>query len=360
MMMTPEHRPAQRQFVHQHINWDRVAARLTRYPAISRNFPLEVLEKRREKSPYYCHYMAWRLGVWSNEDRFQRLEELLCCAEKLPNWQHEKSLLSSPEFADFWSLFWQLQVAEHLCNVGTDVRWGKSGPDLSVGIDGKRWYIECYVLRKSFGLIEFLSELLQQIDPSIRVMYDPCLPFQLPQNEEGERVKPAQWCDAILSPFLNPAYLARKKEKARLVSPVEIYQQTNGKLHVVLEGEGEYQASDNAMGDPQFSLEKFLAEAVNAKQCSNNLKNCHPNILAASYLLSIAVQITSIAAIHSDSTILPKIGPNIDVFAMARPGFGIDGQLSKETLGVMKISKSQAADRKSLSQIADILSAEIE
>ena len=186
VMMTPEHPPAQRQFVHQYINWFRVAARLKRYPAIERNFPLAVLKGGCENPPYYCHYMAWRLGVWWNESNFERLEELLCCAEKLPCWRDEKSLLYSPEFGDFWSLIWQLQIAEHLCKVGTDVRWAKSGPDLSVRIDGKRWHVECYVLRKSFGLIEFLEELLQQIDPKIRVQYDPCLPFRLPQNGEGE------------------------------------------------------------------------------------------------------------------------------------------------------------------------------
>ena len=155
-MTTPPHNPTQRQFVHRLIDWERVESRLKLYPAIKRAFPVETLKHRCESKPYYCHYMAWRLGTWENESLFQRLEELLCCAEALPNWEQEKSLLSSADFADFWSLVWQLQVAEHLCGVGTDVRWANSGPDLSVKIDNKRWYAECYTPRKSFGLLEFL------------------------------------------------------------------------------------------------------------------------------------------------------------------------------------------------------------
>ena len=129
-MTTPQHEPAQRQLVHQLIDWERVRYRLERYPAIGRAFPLTTLKERCEKPPYYCHYMAFRLDTWCDESQFQRLEELLSCAVSLTNWKHEKSLLYSADYAEFWSLVWQLQVAEHLCQVGTDVSWAKSGPDL--------------------------------------------------------------------------------------------------------------------------------------------------------------------------------------------------------------------------------------
>ena len=100
------HEPARRKFAHQLIDWERIRCRLMCYPAIGRAFPLETLEKRSECPPYYCHYMSLRLSTWESESLFQRLEELLCCAEVLPNWKHEKSLRSSAEFADFWSLVW--------------------------------------------------------------------------------------------------------------------------------------------------------------------------------------------------------------------------------------------------------------
>ena len=191
-MTTLQHKPAQREFVHRLIDWKRVRCRLQRYPAIRRAFPLTTLEQRSESPPYYCHYMSWRLGTWENESRFRRLEDLLGCTEALPNWEHEKrSLVSSTDFAEFWSLVWQLQVAEHLCKVGTDVRWAESGPDLSVKVGAERWYVECYTPRKSFGLLRFIEELLRKLDSDIRISYDLCLPFQLPQNTDRDRFLPS-------------------------------------------------------------------------------------------------------------------------------------------------------------------------
>ena len=28
---------------------------------------MEMLREHEEKSPYYCHYMSWRLGTWEDE-----------------------------------------------------------------------------------------------------------------------------------------------------------------------------------------------------------------------------------------------------------------------------------------------------
>src|SRR5262252_5138239 len=143
---------AQQVLVERYISWDRVAQRLGRYEAIRRAFPLDLLHRHRATPPYYCHYMAWRLGTWFNESLFARLDELLANAERLQGWSGERGLLENPDFAAFWALVWQLQVAEHLCEVGSEVRWGNPGPDLSVLIDGRRLFVECYVFRKSFGL----------------------------------------------------------------------------------------------------------------------------------------------------------------------------------------------------------------
>ena len=158
-MSTPQQKSAQREFVHKQIDWKRVKYRCQQYPAIGQTFTMKMLKKHCESPPYYCHFMSWRLGTWENESLFQRLEDLLCCAKALPNWECEKkSLVGSAEFSDFWSLIWQLQVAEYLCEIGTDVRWGKSGksgksPDLSVKVGDECWYVECYMPHKSFGLL---------------------------------------------------------------------------------------------------------------------------------------------------------------------------------------------------------------
>ena len=228
-----EYKPAQREFVHPRIDWDRVRERRERYPAIGRAFPLKTLTEHCESSPYYCHYMSWRLGTWETESRFERLEELLCCAEGLPHWNHEKrSLVGSADFAEFWSLVWQLQVAEHLCKIGTDVRWATSGPDLSVKLGDERLYVECYVPRKSFGLLKFLEELLQKLDPDVRTSYDMCLPFSLPQNVSRD-----QFLDNILHSFRDPMYLEKAKEAAKKEYPVVLYKDPESSLHVYIEGE---------------------------------------------------------------------------------------------------------------------------
>lgn len=76
--------PAQREFVHRLIDWERIRVRCERYPAIRRAFPVPQMQARSEDPPYYCHYMAWRLGTWERETPFQRLDELLVGAEGCP------------------------------------------------------------------------------------------------------------------------------------------------------------------------------------------------------------------------------------------------------------------------------------
>ena len=101
-MSTPQHNPAQRELVHKLIDWKRVKYRCQQYPAIGQTFTMERLREHCESTPYYCHFMSWRLGTWENESLFQRLEDLLCCAKALPNWEQEKkSLVGSADFPIF-------------------------------------------------------------------------------------------------------------------------------------------------------------------------------------------------------------------------------------------------------------------
>ena len=345
---TLEHKPAQRQFVHRRIDWERVRCRCKCYSAIGRTFPLETLKKGCESPPYYCHYMAWRLGTWPDAVKclFQRLEELLCCAERLPKWQHEKSLLRSADFAAFWSLVWQLQVAEHLCEVGKDVRWAKSGPDLSVKVNGERWFVECYTYRKSFGLLEFLNELLDNINPAICTDYDRCFPFQLPQGSGR-----TEFLDEILSLFLDPAYLTNAKERAKQKSPVVLYKHPNSSLCVYVEGDGVdgRDVLPKKTGSPEKYLKVVLQEAIRAKRNRNALKKHHPNLLAVNYLLSIDYHL---ARSSRETLTLPEIEPNIDVLAVS--AVGIDKQLSREKLAVVRGGRSARVNRKNLNRIARV------
>ena len=274
-MTALEHETAQRQLTHRLIDWERVTSRHERYPVIGREFPLETLKRGCESSPYYCHYMAWCLGAWPHESEFlvQRLEELFHCAEKLPNWEHEQSLLSDTDFAVFWSLVWQLQVAEYLREIGEDVSWAQSGPDLSVKVGGERWFVECYTYRKSFGLSSFLEELLLRLDTTIRIEYNQCLPFSLPSGRDRE-----PFLHEVLSPFLDPVYLANAKERAEQEYPVVLYKHPDSSLCVYVKGSGDYMPGNNVVGHPESYLNVALKEALRAKRNSNDLKNHHPNL----------------------------------------------------------------------------------
>ena len=324
--------PAHREFVHRFVDWKLVDRRRTEYPAIGRAFDLNTLQKGREQPPYFCHYMAWRLGTWESEDLFARFNELLLHAESLPNWKHERPLLVSPEFADFWSLLWQLQVAEYLATIGSEVQWAKSGPDLSVVVDNERWFVECFTPRKSFGLLLFLTELLERIDSAVRSEYDLCMPLQLPFG--AERV---DFLDTVFAPFLNPSYITKAKTDARERYPVVLYDHPDSSLRIYVEGEGvdpyAPEVIPNRTGSPEGYLKVALQEAANAKRNSNNLDRHRPNLVAVNYLLSIDFQLAE-SLRRTPSRLLDfEIDPAIDALAISV--VGINERLTRETLKVV-------------------------
>ena len=310
-----------RYWVHKLIDWDRVRTRLERYPEIARAFPEEVLKKDWEKPPYYCHGMAWRLGTWSDgsEGTFARLNQLLCLAGSIPNWENEESVLGMPDYGTFWSVIWQLQVAEHLCRIGTGVRWGEAsgGPDLSVEIAAERWFVECYNVQKSYGLESFLEECLSKIldGHNLYPERNSFLPFSLPR---GRRV--ASFLDWMLEPFCDRCYL----DEARR-SDVRLVYQEPGCVCVQLTDPNDYKPNpDNASGEPECHVRVMLEETIRYKKDKNQLGQHHPNILAVNLLLT-----DSQAANSLRPNIIHEMAPSvtdthIDVLAVA-PGVGIDG-----------------------------------
>ena len=347
-----QHNPAQREFVHKLIDWKRIRSRCQQYPAIGRIFPVETLKEHCEKPPYYCHFMSWRLGTWEDESLFRRLEDLLCCAEALPNWaQEKKSLVGSADFTEYWSLIWQLQVAEHLCEVGTDVRWGKSdqsgkSPDLSVKVGDEHWYVECYTLRKSFGILKFLEELLHRFDPDIHTYYNWCLPFQLPQNSDLNR-----FLHEVIYECCDPEKLAKVKAAAKQESPEILYKHPESSLHVYVADDANALMPGivpNETGEPKFYVEQVLRESVNNKKDSNALAEHRPNLLAVNCLLSNDLQLAMISPERMKSSTPPQIGPNIDVLAVYV--VGIDERLDREKLNVMV--RSERVEHSSLDRIA--------
>lgn len=317
--------PSQKALVGRFISWPLVKERLDQYEAIARAFPLALLERHRDSPPYFCHYMAWRLGTWVNEVLFVRLEELLRHAERLPEWEHERSLLESAEYADYWSLMWQLQVAEHLATVGSDVRWSGGGPDLSATISGDRLYVECYVYRKSFGIALFLEDVLHMLGDDIKVDHDYCLPFVLPAGADT-----STFLDKAIAPFLDPALLPRLREEARRRYPVLIGNPAST-LVIYVEGDDAdaYDPSihQSGTGDPDTHISVILREAVNAKAQSNQLGEHHPNLVAVNFLVSADAQL----AFH-----LREIQPMVElpehIDAVAIGAVGIDARLQRNDL----------------------------
>lgn len=319
--------PAQRQLVHEFIDWKIVERRRQRFPAIGRAFPIECLRSRQETPPYYCHYMAWRLGTWNDEKLFSKLDELLAGAEKLRCWSAEAPLLKSADFSDFWSLVWQLQVAEYLCRIGSGVQWASSGPDLSAQVESETWYVECYAYRKSFGLMLFIEELLQQLDGSIRVQYDLCMPFSLPTDRER-----SGFLDRTLSDFINPAYIDLARSKALVQHPVLLLRKRENSLVVYMEGPDEkvYVPGivPNLIGDPQTYLTVALREVIRAKQDANSLGTRRPNLVAVNFSLSADAQfalnwVDDLKLSISDI----QLGPSLDALAVA--AVGIDERLER-------------------------------
>ena len=317
---------AQRQLVRKVIDWEAVERRLQRFPAIGRAFSVDLLKSGEETPPYYCHYMAWRLGTWSNESLFARLDGLLDGARELPDWPAERPLLESADFSDFWSLVWQLQVAEYLRGIGTDVRWAASGPDLSVRVESERWFVECYAYRKSFGLMLFLEEVLARLDPSIRVAYNVCTPFSLPTDRER-----SGFLHSMLSPFLDPRFVDDARSRSTHQYPVVLGRHDSG-LIVYMEGPDPEAyvpgIAPHQTGDSEKYLEVALNEAIRAKRNANSLGTHRPNLVAVNYALSVDAQLALNRADDLDLSLpVVELGPNIDALAIAT--VGIDERLAQ-------------------------------
>lgn len=330
--MTSLPNAAHRQLVRRFVDWELLVRRCSEYPAIGRAFDLDTLKGGFEKPPYYCHYMAWRLGTWESEALIARLEELFLRAESLPNWKYERSLLVSTEFADFWSLVWQLQVAEYLVTIGSEVRWAEAGPDLSVLVGGERWFIECYTPRKSFGVLLFLTELLERIDSAVCTDYDLCMPFQLPHGSER-----AEFLDTVFTPFLIPTYLADAKNAAKKKYPVVLYAHPSSSLRVYVEGDDVDAYTPgiipNRVGSPEGYLKVALREAANAKRKSNALDQHRPNLVAVNYLLSTDYQLATNLRRTAGRLLDLEVDPAIDALAVSV--VGIDERLTKQALKVV-------------------------
>ena len=311
-----------RHFVHQLINWELVRFRLGRYPEIDSAFPESKLKEWSDKPPFYCHYMAWRLGTWKTEGHFVNLESLLRQARKLRNWENERPLLTNGEYGTFWSLVWQMQVAARLREVGDDVRWGGpcGGPDLSVRIDGQRWFVECCSVQKSYGLLGFLQDCLSKVlGVSVQCDYTHFAQMSLPK---GSNI--GGFLDSHLTPFCCPAYRDRAQQRY-----VEVVYDGRRNIRVLVQDwDEDGDVSNLAAGSPRNHVATMLREAVNNKKGRNRLSDNRPNVLAVNLLLTDAA-----GAHFLRPNIIQEVAPDlsntgIDVLA-ASWGTGIDARRAR-------------------------------
>ena len=306
--------PAHKILVRKYLDWEKVSNRLSRYEYIGKHYNLEALQDCSEKSPYYCHYLAWRLGTWEDEKSFTFFNELLKHGSLLPNWD-KKIKAEDPskryEYEKFFYFLWELQVAKFFSDVkGVSVEWTLSGPDLKISSNGKTFYIECYTFIKSFGIELFIEDLLNRIHPSIRTLHTSCIKFSLPQNADTEK-----FLNDIFSPYLNPCFIDNKLKKAEKEWPVLLPTPQgidNFYIYVLGNNPDKYIPHRVPKGSaiPENYLAVCFEEAVNAKRNSNKLSQ-YPNVLLAiNFLLGVDFQLG--AKLLSEAIPLCDFGNAID------------------------------------------------
>ena len=264
------------------VDLDRVASA---YPHIFGHFPASVLYRYSNDPPYYCHYMLWRLATL-RDPQLRRLDELLELAETIAGWKRESpSLLNSRAFEEYWSLVWQLQVAEYLDSLGFELEWGAVGPDLVAMRDGDRLYVECLVPRKQYGKVLFIEELLRFIHPQLRVENQVFLRIAELTDSELDDV-----ADTLAGWLQEAGRLEELEQGTERAWPVLIpLPETVENVIVYMEGDdlNAYQPGVRPLGggDPTNYLDAVLREAVRGKSGSNRLAEHHPNVLAVNLLL---------------------------------------------------------------------------
>jgi len=323
--------PSYLPIIRKNLDWEKVEERLNRYKNISELFPLKKMKAESEPPPYYCHFMAWRLGVWKNEDRFQFLETILEIAKKIPGWKNTR-IPSGREFDNYWGFIWELQVAaffsEHL---KLKTEWLASGPDLLISTKSGQFYVECTTYRKSFYLENFISELFSCLSEYIEVTHAPFMKFSLLKNNPND-VK--NFLHTLFNPYLDPSFLTNRLGELQKITPILLPVDSALEIenfHVYLDNPEIPTKDDDLLqnmsitGDPLCYLHTVLKETIgenSAKSGSNNLNKCHPNLVMVNFLLGIDYQLTKMLRELPE----PEIAKTLDgvIFAVC----GIDRMLT--------------------------------
>jgi len=311
--------PAHKILIDRYLNWTLVEERLLRYENIGRYYTLSELKDCTSVSPFYCHYLGWRLGVWKNEKLFSFFDALLGNAAKLPNWSKDR-IPRGCEFDNFWSFMWELQVAQLFSNYpDICVEWTSAGPDLKISSNEGVFFVECTVYRKSFGLEEFVGEFLSLIHPWIRSEHIAFNIFSLPKNKDI-----SFFLDELFTPFLSQAFLNEKLSEAKNISPVILPTPKDiENFYIFIENPAAKEFASFqpwvVTGPPEDYLTQIAKESLDNKRYSNNLGSHRPNLLAVNLLLGKDFQ-TAISLGRS----IPKLELGSEYDAVLLTACGID------------------------------------
>ena len=318
--------PSHKTLIDRYINWDLVSERLKRYQTIGQLYSLDNLRACSSRPPFYCHYLGWRLGTWKNEEAFEFFDALLANALNLPNWNKTR-ISQGCEFQNFWTLLWELQVAKLFTDhQQTNVEWNKTGPDFRVHSNLGVFFIECTTHPQSFGLEEFINELIGHVHPWIKAEHTLFNSFRLPNNAIES------FLDKLFRPLLNEAFLQDMTKKAEKISPIRLHTPKSGEFFFVFIENPEAENIDfdqpwRTTGSPEIFLQKIVQDVLDKKRNSNKIKFHRPNILAVNLLLGDFQTGRSLRKLPK-----PNLGKEFDAIFLATCGIDEIPSLKKGAL----------------------------
>jgi len=283
--------------------------------------------------------LGWRLGTWpgsKGDELLSFFDRQLEGASHLSGWDAEfRSFQRDCEFGVFWSLLWQMQVANYFSKF-TEVKWNSKGPDIVVTTENGAFFVECYCPQRSYGMQTYISAVFDRIGSDIRVENALWLPFSLPQN-----CKRSSFLDELFSPYLTPKFLSEKRREALDVWPVllPVPRGATG-LDLFIEGPSDsYQplVVDSTAGSPKAYFVDILGKAIHAKAKENDLQNHRPNLLAINFLLSAGYQMDS--GRFDKLEVIHECSPPDVVDALMLSASGIDKELERNDFNVTHASK---------------------
>jgi hypothetical protein len=224
--------------------------------------------------------LSLRLALYRNDALLNNFEELIQLASQVPGSKNEFKKWQGRPYDSYFSLLWQLQVAQFLHASGATLEWNGSGPDLKITYREREFFAECYVHNKRLGMESFIMDILSHIDGNLQLTRQHNLAHRQSLQDETCIL------ESLLGPLSDAGHMQSCRQKAEIERPVEVSRwptRTSADevplMRVVLEGSGEYIPGMNAHGDPAKTLEAWLKESANAKKDSNNLKDHRPNVV---------------------------------------------------------------------------------